>query len=319
MKVSIALATKNGEKYIKEQLDSFNNQTLLPDELIVSDDCSTDKTIEIITKFLHEEAKFPVKIFQNPSTLGVNNNFESALQKCTGDIIFISDQDDRWFESKILEIVELFKENKSIQTIINDQLITNEDLSEVFGSKIQNIKKLHINLEKNFCTGSCTAIKKDWLEFCMPIEGEYDLWINRLSEAYGVRFILEKPLQLFRRHSNNATNWLASSPRKITRLDSFFAARTSQTSDVLRDEVALVQKIIDKFDQEHPLGNDECLDSLRKEQLLLIEYTKDRLDLTKYGYLKRLYRIFFFAFKRKYYLSFGWKSLARDLFYKSKN
>jgi len=292
MKISVALASKNGEKYIKEQLESFNNQTVLPDELIISDDCSTDKTIELINQFMNKEAKFPVKIFQNSTTLGVSKNFENALMKCSGDIIFISDQDDRWFESKIFEVTKLFQENQSIKTIINNQLITNEDLSQVYGSKIGNLNKLFLNVEKNFCTGSCTAITKDWLEFCMPFQDQYDIWINRLSHAYGVRMILNKPLQFFRRHSSNASDWLVSSPKKISILDNFSLITNTSISETLKKELVLMEKILSKFSQIPQPAISGYIENIKSDHLFLLSYTQDRLDLLNSNYLKRLYKIY---------------------------
>ena len=100
MKVSIALATYNGAKYLKQQLDSFQAQTCLPDELVVCDDCSKDNTVEILEEF-KETASFIVIIIQNESNLGYTGNFEKAISLCSGNLIFISDQDDVWFNNKI--------------------------------------------------------------------------------------------------------------------------------------------------------------------------------------------------------------------------
>ena len=99
-KISIAMATYNGEMFIRQQLDSFSWQTLLPSELIVCDDGSTDGTLSIVSDFARS-APFPVKIFNNPARLGYTANFLQAARMCEGDLIAFSDQDDEWFPQKL--------------------------------------------------------------------------------------------------------------------------------------------------------------------------------------------------------------------------
>ncbi|MDC1013728.1 glycosyltransferase [Gammaproteobacteria bacterium] len=313
MKVSIALAARNGEKYIYEQLQSINEQLYLPNELIISDDCSTDNTLEIVNKFIKDEAKFPVTVLKNANQLGVNKNFERAFFECTGDLIFISDQDDKWFSTKILEVMNSFKKNELIKVIINDQIISNEDLSKNFGSKIKNIKKLLLDLDRNFCTGSCTAIKKDWLDFCLPIQGQYDVWINRLSLAYGVRKIIEMPLQIFRRHENNVSDWIASSPKKITFLDTISIHRNNVRSLNLNQELELLKNIEKKFNQSDQLFDKAQIKSQKARFELLLNYTQDRIKLIDQPYYKKFIKILIFVFYKKYYYYLGWQRLLKDI------
>src|ERR1700751_1590888 len=96
MRVSIALAVYNGERFIAEQLESLANQTRLPDELIVSDDASTDQTVELIREFA-ARASFPVRLLLNDENVGCTRNFDRALRECNGDIIFLCDHDDVWY------------------------------------------------------------------------------------------------------------------------------------------------------------------------------------------------------------------------------
>ena len=96
-KMSIALCTYNGELFLQEQLDSYINQTLLPNELVINDDCSTDSTVAIINDFV-KNAPFLCKI--NEANLRLTKNFERAIVRSTGDYIFLSDQDDVWKKDK---------------------------------------------------------------------------------------------------------------------------------------------------------------------------------------------------------------------------
>jgi len=119
MKTSIALCTYNGEQYLKEQLESYAYQTQLPDELIVCDDGSTDSTIDIIREFA-DSASFSVKLYINEQNLGSTKNFEKAIRLCTGDIIFLSDQDDVWREDKISLMSQIFEECPGTGAIFTD-------------------------------------------------------------------------------------------------------------------------------------------------------------------------------------------------------
>ena len=95
MNLSIALATYNGAVYLKEQLESIAAQTRTPDELVISDDQSTDDTLRVIEEFA-ATAGFPVRLSVNEANLGIAKNFEKAISLCRGDLIFLSDQDDVW-------------------------------------------------------------------------------------------------------------------------------------------------------------------------------------------------------------------------------
>src|SRR5215217_2190591 len=100
MRISIAMATYNGAGYLQEQLESFLSQTRQPDELIVCDDGSGDATLDILERF-RQSVPFAVQIHRNETRLGFTKNFEKALLKCSGDLVFLSDQDDVWFAPKV--------------------------------------------------------------------------------------------------------------------------------------------------------------------------------------------------------------------------
>src|SRR6478735_9115604 len=104
MRISIALATFQGEHFFSEQLDSFQKQTRLPDELCVSDDGSSDGTVDLIRKF-SSCATFPVNLVTNSNRKGANGNFQNAVEQCSGDIILFSDQDDVWLPRHIESLV----------------------------------------------------------------------------------------------------------------------------------------------------------------------------------------------------------------------
>lgn len=105
-RISIAMATYNGARFIREQLDSLYNQTRVPDEIIVCDDGSTDGTIDILEEY---HRKHNLTYYVNESNVGVNVNFINVFSKCTGDYVFICDQDDIWFPDKIEKHYEIIR------------------------------------------------------------------------------------------------------------------------------------------------------------------------------------------------------------------
>src|ERR1019366_197610 len=95
-RISVALCTYNGERFLSQQLASIGKQTRLPDELVVCDDSSTDRTVAIVREFA-ASVSFPVRVFENQRNLGSAANFERAIRLCDGDLIALSDQDDIWY------------------------------------------------------------------------------------------------------------------------------------------------------------------------------------------------------------------------------
>ena len=126
--VSVAMATFNGSKYLSTQLASLVAQEQLPDELVVVDDQSTDNTLKILQDF-QEQAPFTVKILRNKTNLGHELAFSRALENCRGETIFLCDQDDKWFPSKIRYMCNILADNPSVKLAICDAIITDQDLS----------------------------------------------------------------------------------------------------------------------------------------------------------------------------------------------
>ncbi len=132
MKLSVALCTYNGARYIREQIESILNQTLRVNEIIVCDDCSTDNTISIIESY-HDTTPTDVHIYRNEQNLGVCANFQKAINLCHGDIIFLADQDDIWHRDKTKIIVDYFSSHPDIHVVFSDGCLFYEN-----GSPIEN-------------------------------------------------------------------------------------------------------------------------------------------------------------------------------------
>ncbi len=222
--ISIAMATYNGADFIREQLDSFAAQSLLPNELIITDDGSTDGTRAIVDDFART-APFAVHFHTNSGRLGYSRNFEAAVMRCSGDIIFLSDQDDVWFANKLAFIMAAFDDDEKVQVIVNDQLMTDGELSHDGVTKLQNLQRLGVSSD-GLIEGCCTAFRQRFGGLLLPFPDaaqpflnrrllSHDRWINEFAIALKVRSVVPRPLQYFRRYGSNTTDWFVSEPRPV--------------------------------------------------------------------------------------------------------
>jgi glycosyltransferase involved in cell wall biosynthesis len=211
MKVSVCIATYNGEKYIKDQLDSILDQLDDYDEVIISDDSSTDNTLNII-KSINDKR---IKIFSNQKFKSPTYNFENAISQASGEVIFLADQDDVWMENKIMKVKEklLFYD-----VVVTNCIIVDRDLNMINNSfyKFNNSGKgILKNIYKNSYLGCCLAFKKKTLELALPFPEKipmHDIWLGFVFGLfYNTSFIVE-PLVYYRRHGSNASSTGEKSP-----------------------------------------------------------------------------------------------------------
>ena len=202
--ISVCMATYNGEKYVRQQVDSILCQLSAEDELIVSDDGSKDDTLDIITAF-HDKR---IEVFKNDGRHGVVPNFENALSKAKGDIIFFSDQDDIWAENKVQVMV---RELQNSDLVVHDALIMDKD-DNISNVNYYSLRAPHLgywnNLMRNCFVGSCLAFKKEMLPYVLPFPKHilwHDMWIGLVVSKKGkVKFIDDK-LLYYRRHGGNVS------------------------------------------------------------------------------------------------------------------
>src|SRR5258708_997920 len=119
LRISVAMCTYNGVRFLPEQLESIAAQTRLPDELVVCDDRSTDESVEIIRQFAHR-APFAVRLEINANNRGVTKNFQKAIELCQGDVIALADQDDVWKAQKLQRIVEALEKSPQCILVFSD-------------------------------------------------------------------------------------------------------------------------------------------------------------------------------------------------------
>lgn len=216
MKISLVMTTYNGSKYIENQLNSIFNQTLKPDEVVIMDDCSTDNTCEIIERFISNNNLIRWKLIKSSSNVGWKRNFYNAINKATGDIIFLSDQDDIWKKNKIEVIVQAFKKEKKAELFVSnydtkyigkDNVIIKNSKKHIGKDYISNINLSGTTFE--IIRPGCTmAFKKEMLDYFNIIwesDFAHDAVLWMISVFRNTAFIINEELIIQIRHDGNST------------------------------------------------------------------------------------------------------------------
>lgn len=205
--ISLAMPTYNGEKYLREQLDSIYAQTRVPDEVIVVDDCSTDGTVEILEEY---HKRYGLKYYINEHNLGYNKNFEKAISLCSGDYICLSDQDDVWLREKIEKIYRKITEyDKKEPSLVSSFSMSCNEALVPFKGVINKHRKgggWRLNFDC-YATQGCTIMFNSSLkEHILPIPANtmYDAYIGMTASMIGNRYYIPEFLQLYRIHSGNS-------------------------------------------------------------------------------------------------------------------
>ena len=202
--ISVCIATYNGERFIKEQLDSILSQLTGDDEIILSDDGSKDRTLDIVNAY-HDHR---IHVYRNEKH-GYVHNFENALKRAKGDYIFLSDQDDIWFPEKVKCCTELLSNYVMVN---HNSILTNgegESLGVDFFSQHHSKGGYWQTLLRNSYSGCCMAFRRDVLDYALPFPGNvisHDIWLGLIAEKKGSCCFYSQPLIYYRRHGNNASS-----------------------------------------------------------------------------------------------------------------
>ena len=205
--ISVAMAVYNGETYLPEQLDSILSQLEPGDEIVVSYDKSKDGTWALLQDYA---TRYPqIKVLENPRP-GINGNFNNAIAGCTGDYVFICDQDDRWAENKRAAVVETFEKTGADMVIHNGVHIDGEGktISEPFFTLFRIGNGKLKNILKPRYSGCCTAFTKEMAAKIMPMPmvlDAYDHWIGTIGEFMGTIAYDDRILLYHRLHGGNVT------------------------------------------------------------------------------------------------------------------
>ncbi|MCU7615382.1 glycosyltransferase [Chryseobacterium sp. GMJ5] len=262
MKTSVALCTYNGEHFLRTQIESILDQTVSIDEIVVCDDRSTDDTLKILNEY-HEKHPGLFKIFVNEKNLKSVKNFEKAISLCSGDLIFLSDQDDKWRNDKVEKITDFLNANLNITVVatngyaINDQdeLIERYSLWDVpMFLREKNQKPDYFKMisnVSNIATGASMAIRKSYLGHILPfpaVEGlHHDEWIAMVSSYENKFEMLDDKLFYYREHSSQQVGGVFF---KKTEDDKLFLIQFFDLS-LEHQDFSSLKKLIKKFSVSH--------------------------------------------------------------------
>lgn len=212
--VAVVMCTYNGEKFVGEQIESLINQTKVPDCIFISDDKSTDSTVEILNRYAE---KYPdlIKVNVNEKNLGYRKNFESVFTRAKDyDIIFFCDQDDVWKSHKLEFICNEMDKNGYDLFFSNAEAVDanlnhiGTAFDEFFPGKKKNLfKKAPVKCLGfgSTVTGCTMAVRNTMFNYCVPFVDDYvhDEWISAIVSCIGKVGYTDECLVLYRQHENN--------------------------------------------------------------------------------------------------------------------
>lgn len=234
--IDILLATYNGEKYLKEQIDSILNQTYKNINLIISDDCSTDRTREILKEYEHSDER--IKIYYQKENQGYIKNFEFLLKQVNSDVYMLSDQDDVWLPEKIEKSYETLKK-KNADLVFGDLEVVDKNLNTIYPSfnkfmlldrKIRKyIDSYKINYLYNCVTGCTVMSKKEYINKLLPFPSKskyvaHDHWMGIIIALDGKLAYMPEKYIKYRQHGNNeiGTNKISHGFTKLEQVRNLF-------------------------------------------------------------------------------------------------
>lgn len=313
-KVDVLLATYNGEKYLKEQIESILNQTYTNIQIIISDDCSTDRTREILKEY---EQNDKIKVFYQEKNLGYVKNFEFLLEHVESNIYMLSDQDDFWKSEKIEKTVDkLQKEN--LDLVFGELEVVDENLNLLHPSYNKymhlshKIKKYSNDYRLQYlynCMTGCTIMsKKKFLNKILPLPTNskymiHDYWIGLVVSLNGKVGYMDKPYILYRQHGNNQVG-----TKK--------ASKTANNLDVVRN--LSIDTRIGTF--ETYVEHEEIFtEKLRKQNVDALEYfkmikEKKNFNFRKWNVFYKLYKYESFSQFLKNFIVLNLPFLVRIVF-----
>lgn len=286
--ISVAMTTYNGEKYITEQLRSIYDQTRTVDELIICDDGSTDHTIQKIYAFQDTHSDLSIRLIQNKENLGYKLNFKKAMSLCSGDFVFLCDQDDVWKKEKVETMVSILKKHADIKVLASSFTFIDENDKEIHidskkGYSNNNMYTKEVEphacvevtfqefLEHNYFQGCSLCIRKDIIQEVLShysTKIHHDWLINSTAAKHHGMYFLNTSLFYYRMHQNNA---VGVPDMNASRFEHLF---NKHGLDLRIHVASEALEILDALYESDPDGFMNCAIDLPKRRAFYIEYVQ---------------------------------------------
>jgi glycosyltransferase involved in cell wall biosynthesis len=321
------MCTCNGEAYLQEQLQSIASQTIPPDELVVCDDASTDGTAAVLRSFA-ETCPFPVTILINQDRLGVCRNFEKGVSHCSGDIIFLADQDDVWMPGKIAAMLPIFESNPQCGYVFSNADLIDEhgnplgrDLwTSIAFDKGQQIKyaegkQLDVMLRRfTLSYGTTMAFRAAYKTMLMPFDCRFSLamvhdgWISLVLSSIGAYGIaMPSSLSKYRQHPKQLAS--AGEPLRFMELLKKKRSSAMKADLILADFLEALAARLEVLEQAQ-----ECVLGARRQLLEKSTHLRARARANSSRGFQRFKTVFLESLSGRYgRYSRSYKSIVKDL------
>ena len=315
MKISVAIAAYCGEKFIGEQLASIAVQTRVPDEVVICDDSPDGLTEKTVMKY---SDMLNIRYFRNDSPLGAAANFNKALSLCSGEVIFLCDQDDLWYPHKVSEMIKYLKSG-TVSAVFCDSDITDangEDrkITHFETRGYGNLRKVSAGMWQGQFEQSCRrfpgaghdmAFTKEFLDAVLPIpelKNCHDNYLGVAGAALEAWKVIPDSLGIFRRHEKSTSQ----AGDRMTWLRQLKEARQSVGANTFEWNVKLFSAVLERL----PQLPDERKKLLEKR----IAHSQKRADMP--GFFFHRLPVVLAEFRNGNYAKFGrgWKNIIQDLF-----
>jgi glycosyltransferase involved in cell wall biosynthesis len=315
--ISVAMCTFNGERFLGAQLESIAAQNRPPDELVVCDDGSSDRTQEIVREF-SARVSFPVRLEVNEQNLGTTKNFEKAISFCQGAIVALADQDDVWYRHKLARVEEVLMSSPETVAAFSDAdlIDANSKLigaglwdSFLFGTRervrFANGEAVLILTKHHIVTGATLAFRRGFISVLVPFQDFHDRWLGFLLAACGKFATIDEPLMQYRRHEAQQFG-----PGSLTWRE--------QLAQIKRTDGSFYLSEIERFQNLHQRLEERRLsfvhaERAQKEIVQKVAHLERRIRLPRSS-LARIPEVFREMLNGDYWrYSAGWKSIAKDL------
>ena len=320
-KINILMATYNGRRYLRDQLDSILNQTYSNFRLLISDDASTDSTLKILEEYEAKDRR--IEIYRQEKNIGLVANFEFLINKVRSEYFMFSDQDDIWEEDKIEKTFKVMEETNS-DLVYSDLEVVSSRLKQIapsywtlkgFENKIKkynnSFNSLYLN---NFITGCTMMVKSKWINEFLPLPKDskyvlHDYWVSLVISQSGKISYIDEKLVKYRQHNNN-------------KVGSKTKSEELETLDEIRDMFINVKiEHFKVFVSNEKVFKHEVVKKLNREALAYFEKLKNvkNINLSNWGLFFKLYKYEDFKYKMKNFLILNIPAVARIAFKATEN